>query len=130
MRLSQVMRTLCCIWDYFDHGLQCIVSDVSYCVQHCTLAELMCFAVQVVAADSVIIPQEPRDTGTVFGTLQLPPQTIYRCRQPEAKFLQRVHFDLAHSGVCAAEEAAKGVFSSMSASRSEALNDLVAVQQC
>lgn len=38
-----------------------------------------CNAVQVLAADSVTVPQEPRDTGTVFGTLQLPPQTIYRC---------------------------------------------------
>ena len=37
------------------------------------------FALQVLAADSVSLPQEPRDTGTVFGTLQLPPQTVYRC---------------------------------------------------
>lgn len=34
---------------------------------------------QVVAADSVTVNQEPRDTGTVLGVVQVPPQTIYRC---------------------------------------------------
>lgn len=34
--------------------------------------------VQVLAAGEVTIPQQPRDTGTVRGVVNTPPQTIYR----------------------------------------------------
>jgi hypothetical protein len=46
---------------------------------------------QVLAADSVSLPQEPRDTGTVFGTLQLPPQTVYRYHGSRALHLVSPH---------------------------------------
>ena len=35
--------------------------------------------VQVLAQGSSTVEQEPRDTGTVLGVVQLPPQTFYRC---------------------------------------------------
>jgi hypothetical protein len=74
-----------------------------HCSYSCTLTLLTCSGAQtsalckssckpqVLAADSVSLPQEPRDTGTVFGTLQLPPQTVYRYHGSRALHLVSLH---------------------------------------